>query len=242
MRIRCTTLPVLILGMAVLMPLATPATAQVNAQVQALRGTPLVRPQQLNMQFHRAKTAFDSGASLLEAKARVDIVLAELPDDAEARKLRAAILLALEKPEAAFRDAQRAAILSPGDGEAHVLLCESGVASGHAARAKESLDTATDLILGDVALYIRLSSCALELGQIRPSEALARLAMASGERDGRGHLQLARVFMRTERAGNAETVLVQGLQERAVRAWDIRRDPVLAPLMEREGLAAWRRR
>jgi predicted Zn-dependent protease len=232
MRIRCTTLLVLTLVMVL------PATAQVDA----LRHAPPMRPQQLNMQYHRAKTAFESGASLLEAKARVDIVLSELPDDAEARKLRAAILMALDKPDAAFLDAQRATILSPGDGEAHVLRCESGVVSGRAALANESLDTATDLIMGDVALYVRLSTCALELGQIRPAEALARLAMASGARDGRGHLQLARVFMRTGRAGSAETVLVQGLQERAVRAWDIRRDPLLAPLMEREGLAAWRRR
>lgn len=232
MRIRCTTLLVLVMWM----------TAPVTAQVAALNNTPQVRPQQLNMQFHRAKTAFQSGASLLEAKARVDIVLNGLPDDTEALKLRASILMALDRPEQAFRDARRAVTLSSGDGEAHVLLCESGVASGHEPDAHRSLESATDFILGDVALYVRLSTCALNLAQTPPAEALARLAMASTDRDGRGHLQLARVFMHTERPDNAVTVLVQGLQERAVRAWDIRRDPLLAPLMEREDLAAWRRR
>lgn len=246
MRIRCTTL--LVLGLVVLTTglvsaqASAQSSAQASAQVSALQNTPQVRPQHLNMQFHRAKTAFDSGASLLEAKTRMDIVLAGLPQDIEALKLRAAILMALDRPESAFHDARVAASLDPTDGEAHLLVCESGVAVKMEADALRSLEAATDLILDDVALYVRLSACAQQLNQIPPAEALARVAMASGDRDGRGHLQLARVFIQTDRPENAVTVLLQGLQERAVRAWDIRRDPLLAPLMDWEDLAAWRRR
>src|SRR5690554_3695523 len=53
------------------------------------------RPAEWEAEFNRAHSAFRSGVSFLEAKARVDRVLRALPDDAQARKLRAQILIAL---------------------------------------------------------------------------------------------------------------------------------------------------
>lgn len=214
-------------------------SAPLSAQVADVRA---LRPQELNLQYHRALTAFHSGASLLEAKARVDIVLADLPDDTDALKLRADILLALDRPTDALRDAGAAVRLNPLDGEAHVLLCESAVASGNHARAVTSLTTATELFLGDISKYVRLSACAVATGQIPEAEALARIAMATGDKDGRGRLQLARIFMVSEREESAVAVLQQGLQERALRPSDVRRDTILSPLMERPELAPFRLR
>jgi hypothetical protein len=47
------------------------------------------RPPAIEVQFHRAEAAWKTGASLHEAKARIDRVLEEIPGDVDARKLRA---------------------------------------------------------------------------------------------------------------------------------------------------------
>ena len=66
------------------------------------------RPPELNVQFHRARTAWSTGNSLLEAKARIDRVLAALPEDVEALKLRSSILADLGRDDTAFLDAAEA--------------------------------------------------------------------------------------------------------------------------------------
>lgn len=202
----------------------------------------MTRSREMNQQLYRAQTAFRSGASLLEAKVRVDRVLTNLPDDVEALKLRSSILLSMDRPEEALVDARRAAGLVDGDGETHVLVCEAGVRADRKDVALTSLNRGADLLLDSATLYVRLSQCALELGQTTRAESLARVAVARSDRDARGRLQLARVFMQSGSEDMAVSVLLQGLSNRSLRATDIRRDAVLAPLMDRPGLAPYRLR
>ncbi|MDG1755281.1 MAG: hypothetical protein P8H65_09925 [Rhodothermales bacterium] len=154
------------------------------------------RPQELDVQFHRAKTAFESGNSLLEAKARVDRVLNGLPNDLEALKLRTAILMGLQRPEEAVDDALMAVRIAESNGEAQLLLCESSMAAGNETLAKTALSTASDLIIESIDHLVRLSWCAVELGDLIRAESLSRIAIAQNPEDTRGHLQLARVFFR----------------------------------------------
>jgi len=200
------------------------------------------RPYELQRQFHRARTAFNSGSSLLEAKARVDRVIEALPDDVEARKLRAHVLLTMDRPEPAFLDARHAVALNDFDGEAHVLLCESGVASGHDEWAARSLDRAAHFMLRDAGLYVRLSACALELDDITTSEALARVAVAREPESPQARLHLARVFMAAGQDDLAARTLLEGFERRILRPADVRRNLDVAPLMDRTDLAPWRRR
>ncbi len=214
-----------------------PAGQQNEAALQ-----PVHRPYELQRHFHRAKTAFESGSSLLEAKARIDRVLKVLPDDVEARKLRAHVLLTMDRPEDAFADAQRAVALNEFDGEAHVLRCESGVGAGQHEWAARSLDRAAHFMLRDAGLYVRLSACALELGDTTKSEALARVAVAREPDNPQARLHLARVFVAAGQNDMAARVVLEGFEKRILRPADIRRNVHVAPLMDRPDLAPWRRR
>ena len=93
----------------------------------------VVRSQEMNVQYHRAETAWKSGASVLEVKTRIDRVLKALPDDVEALKLRAQVLLKLDRVAEALADVQRAVALSSKDGEAHLILCEAARRNGDTA-------------------------------------------------------------------------------------------------------------
>lgn len=165
------------------------------------------RPPELNVQFHRAHTAWSTGNSLLEAKARIDRVLAELPDDVEALKLRAAILMDMDRPEDALEDADRAALLSPDNGEAHLLRCESAALIGRRADASDALEKASNLFLERIDQYVRLSGCAMDIGVSTRAESLARVAVAQDDSNPGGHIQLARVFLGTGRPDDARSIV-----------------------------------
>jgi tetratricopeptide (TPR) repeat protein len=203
-----------------------------------LRAQRSVRPPELNVQFHRAETAWKSGNSLLEAKARIDRVIQALPDDVEARKLRAGILLSMGQPERALADARRATALGPEDGEAHLLLCEAAVRTEHDEQAVGSLHRAAELLLGRPDLHIRLSRCAVALGRLADAEAYARIALAGDERSAAAHLQLARVFVVSDQTEKAITVLDKGLTLKLLRPDQIRGDPELHVVANDPGLAA----
>jgi predicted Zn-dependent protease len=181
------------------------------------------RPHELNVEYHRAHTAWSTGNSLLEAKARIDRVLSDLPEDVEALKLRASILLDMERPEDALRDAHRAARLAPDDGEAHVLRCEAAVLTDQHTDAGEALDAASNLFLERFEHYIRLSACALRMGAVTRAESLARVVVAQDASDPRGHIQLARVFAATDRPEAALSIL-----QRLMAANKLSRSAVLA--------------
>jgi Flp pilus assembly protein TadD len=188
------------------------------------------RPPELNVQYHRARTAWLTGNSLLEAKARIDRVLNKLPDDTEALKLRSAILLELDRAEEAHRDAARASLLSPEDGEGYVLVCETAAATDRMNLAMEALDTASNLFLAQIEQYVRLSTCALNLGQNTRAVSLARIAVAQDEDNPRGHVQLARIFMQTHDNEAARAVLSKAIEQSIITMGAVLADAQLAAL------------
>lgn len=186
-----------------------------------------VRPPEVNVQYHRAEKAFKSGASILEAKARVDRVLASVPDDVPARKLRAQVLLALDRPEEAFVDALRATVLAPTDGEAHLILAEVARATGATRLAVEALDLAAEHVLDDAPFHVRLSMNAAALGQLDRAEAFARIALALDAREPAGYYQLAKVFILQNRNADAAEILARGLRSEVLLRSAIAEDSLL---------------
>jgi tetratricopeptide (TPR) repeat protein len=213
------------------------AASRSQAQVP-LRAQRSIRPPELNVQYHRAETAWKSGNSVLEAKARIDRVIRALPDDLEARKLRAGILLSMGQPERAYADALRAARLGPKDGEAQLLLCETAVLSDRMETARQALDRAAELLLDRPAMHIRLSRCAVALGQLDKAEAFARIALAGDENNAAAYLQLARVFSIAGEDDKAVTVLEKGLRLGLLRPNEVRSDDELSGLAGNPALSA----
>ena len=203
---------------------AGPAAAQV------------VRPQELNVQYNRAETAWRSGASVLEAKARVDRVLRELPNDVEALKLRAQVLMALDRVEEAVVDASLAVQLSPGDGEAHLILSEAARLAGNRALAESELDAAAERVLDDAGFHIRLSWNAALLGQFDKAEAFARIALALDAQAAPAYYQLARVFVHKAQPDAAAEILARGLRNAVLDPVAIRSDSLLGRLADHQAL------
>ncbi|MDX1548512.1 MAG: tetratricopeptide repeat protein [Rhodothermales bacterium] len=185
------------------------------------------RPPELNTQFHRAETAWRSGASMLEAKARIDRVLTALPDDVAALKLRARVLLEMERPAEALRDARRAARLQPEDSEAHLIRCEAARLTGDLGEAGAALDAAARIAGDDPGLHVHLSWNAVLLGRLDEAEAFARIALAAEPDDAAGRYQLARVFILKEQPDAAVTLLADGLRAAVLDPAVVRTDTVL---------------
>ncbi len=199
-------------------------------------GQNAVRPPELNVHYFRAETAWRTGGSVLEAKARVDRVLDELPNDVAARKLRAQVLLTMGRSTAALVDARRAVELNPQDGEAHLILCEAAFMDGDTATAARALDRASALVLEDAGLHIRLSWNAMHLGQLDKAEAFARVALNLDPNEAAAHYQLARVFVLKKQLDEAASVLARGLRASILEPEVIARDTVLARVRGHEEL------
>lgn len=193
-------------------------------------GQPVSRAPDLTLQLHRAERAWRSGASLLEAKARVDRVLDAAPDDTAALMLRAHVLLGMERPADALRDAGRAAALAPSNGEALLLVCEAARLVGQRARAVDALERAASLAFRDASLHVRLAWNAAELGLLDRAEAFARIALQQDPGLAVAYVQLARIFVQQRQDEAAVSVLVRGLSARVLGASAVRGDPMLAPL------------
>ncbi len=189
------------------------------------------RPSNLNAQYHRAEAAWKSGNSVLEAKARVDEVLTALPEDQEALKLRAKILLSMQRYDSAFLDAKTAARLRPNDAEAFAILCEAARLSGRTAEAENAMEKVTELIIDNADLHVHLSREAMYLQQYDRAEAFARTAIAQAPNDPSTHYQMARVFAEQGKYDEARLVLDAGIQARVLsRGW-ILSDSLLAPVL-----------
>ncbi|GMQ81840.1 MAG: hypothetical protein BMS9Abin05_1277 [Rhodothermia bacterium] len=210
--------------------LVSGSTVDAYAQ-RPIRARRSVRPPELHVQFHRAETAWKSGNSLLEAKARIDRVIKELPDDLEARKLRAGILLTMGKADQAFLDAQRAVRLGPDDGEAQLLLCETSVRTQHEKSGLAALKRSADLLMDQHDLHIRLSKCAVSLERLDEAEAYARIALAGDATNSEAYLQLARVFANVNQDENAITVLRQGLTKGIVKPEQLQNEQLFKKLL-----------
>lgn len=195
-----------------------------------------LRPQELEVQFHRAETAWKSGASVLEAKARIDRVLNGRPNDAEALKLRAQILMSMNRYDEALRDAKQSVQLAHDDGEAYLILSEAARLTGDENLAIESLDAAAERVMEDAEFHIRLSWNAALLGQLDRSEAYARIALALDPVRSPAYYQLARVFVRKEQLDDAAAILVRGLRQELLDPVVIRSDTLLMQVASHDSL------
>jgi tetratricopeptide (TPR) repeat protein len=225
----------MLLAMVVWMP-----CWEVQAQQQLVPSPPRRTPE-LNTQFHRAETAWRSGSSLLEAKARVDRVLRALPDDLEARKLRAHILLAMRNPSAALLDARHAVQLQPADGEAWVLRCEAARLSGDRTEAEAALDEALTHLQHQAELHLRLAWNATEMGHLDKAEASTRLAMHLDRTLPTPYYQLARIFLLRKQRDEAATVLASGFEAALLDPVLVERDALLNQLATHPLLQRWLR-
>lgn len=190
-----------------------------------------VRPPELNAQYHRAETAWRSGASMLEAKARVDRVLEARPDDAEALRLRAQVLLGMHRIDEALHDARHAVRVDPKDAESQLVLCEVARHAGETQLARESLQAASELVFDDAALHVRLSWNAVLLDQLEKAEAFARTALALDPEEPSAYYQLARVFLLLDQEGAAATVLRKGFERSLLDPTTIRSDSLLVRMV-----------
>ncbi|PSQ84387.1 MAG: hypothetical protein BRD44_01130 [Bacteroidetes bacterium QS_7_67_15] len=210
-----------------------PSSEQTDRRQERLTRVQGGRPPAIDRQFHRARAAWRTGSSLLEAKARLDRVLRALPKDTEARKLRAKVLLEMGRSAEALSDAERATELAPNDGEAHLLRAEAAREQSRFETARRALDAAADhLPAEDAALHARLSWNALLLGRLDQAEAFGRVALQLDSTSAPAYRQLARVFLERERPGEAAAVLARGLRAKALRPRALREDERLRRLTD----------
>ncbi|HEX7072205.1 MAG TPA: hypothetical protein VF190_15440 [Rhodothermales bacterium] len=200
-----------------------------------------VRPPELNLQYHRAEVAWRSGGSVLEAKARVDRVLARLPEDVEALKLRSQVLMSLQRPREALADAVKATSLRAADGEAQLILAEAAHAAGETDLALAALGRASETVLNDASSHVRMSWLAAELDRMAWAEAFARTALALDANDPAAYYQLARVFLRQDKLDNAAAVLANGLRESLLSIDAIGGDQELSDLIGHPALQEFSR-
>lgn len=171
------------------------------------------RPRAMDQQLQRARTAFVTGSSLLEAKARVDRVLNELPADAEARVLRAEILLRMERFDEALVDAREATRLAPSNGEAHLVVADAALRNGDARMAELAMDRAARLVVDNAAAHVRLSRIARALDLDERSVAFARIAVALEGQSAAARYELARAFVFSGNLPAARSIVTAGLEE-----------------------------
>ncbi len=191
------------------------------------------QPEQIQMQFHRAQTAWRNQTSILEAKVRVDQVLRDAPNHAEAWKLRAEVLIAMERYQDALHDAEKATLLDPGDGEAFLILAEAARLNQNNELAISSLEKAATLSINAGAdFHIKLSRSAVLLGEseLNMAESFARVALAKDPDYAEAYYQLARVFVLQKRIEDAATTLIRGFHAELLDPVYIGFDSTLATL------------
>jgi tetratricopeptide (TPR) repeat protein len=227
-------------GGPLLLPSPAAAQTQSYSQAESRSGVAGASPEaagerspEIKRQLRRARTAWRTESSLLEAKARLDRILRALPTDTEVRTLRARVLLKMGRPAEAFDDAMRAADLAPKNGEAHLLRAEAARELSHFEAARRALDAAADhLPAEDAALHARLSWNALLLDRLDQAEAFGRVALQLDSTSAPAHRQLARVFLQRERADEAAAVLARGLRSDVLRPRALREDELLRRLID----------
>jgi tetratricopeptide (TPR) repeat protein len=222
------------MALVFMLGMTLPASGQASRSLQP----------KVQSQYHRAETAWRNGGSLMEAKVRADEVLKADPDHAGALKLRAEVLLALDRYEEASRDARRATEVDPDDGMSYWVLAESARRARDIALARETLQKAAEQVTDEEAdVHVMLSQVALQVDEHELAESFARVARARDPGNAQALYQLARVFLVQGQMNAAVTILSSGLAERLLDPRFIVQDstlgalaghPELAPLLERE--------
>jgi len=202
----------------------------VSADAQVVPRGSSVRPPALSAQLHRAEIAYKSGASLLEAKVRVDRVLTELPNDAQALKLRAKVYVSMKRYTEALTDARRAAAVDPDDGEAQLLVSISAQRAGSTDLALRAMDRAAALLVDDASAHVELSGIAREMGLLDRAEAYARISVALDPTLASGQLELARAFVAQKKYPAAILILQKAIESGTVKRETILSDSLLRPI------------
>lgn len=197
---------------------------------QSARAQRSERPVEWQAELDRAASAFRSGVSFLEAKARVDRVIHVLPDDAQARKLRAQILIALNRPEEALTDARHVLGNDPEDGEAHLLISEAATQMGDAENARGAMRAAARFLVEDADLWTRLGRVAVFQEQVTLAQSFAQAAAAADALGARAYYQIAVLLTQRAQEDDAAETLRLGLSEGRLDPHWIKQHPVLAPL------------
>ena len=214
----------LICGILAAFAWLTPASAQLVPRVTS------VRPPALSAQLHRAEIAYKSGASLLEAKVRVDRVLDELPNDTQALKLRSKVYVSMERYTEALADARRAAAVDPADGEAQLLVSLSAQGAGNHDLALRAMDRAAALLVDDASSHVELAGIARAMGLYEKAEAFARIGVALDPTLASAQLELARAFVAQKKFPAATLILQKAIEAGTVKRQMVLSDSLLQPL------------
>ena len=228
-----------ILVLSILQLSATPARAQLpqrSSEPKQVPGLDAQRSAELNAQYYRARIAWRSGSNLMEAKVRIDRVVKARPDDAAARKLRAQVLLALERPGPALVDARRAVHLRPEDGEARLILTEALRLNGKKQAARKALKEAAQHLFGKASHRVLLSWNAEQLGLYKQAEEYARDALERNMSLPAAYYQLARVLVRRRQVDAAAAILKRGFSASVLTPGPVVRDSLLRRVAQHEDL------
>lgn len=168
-------------------------------------------PRSASSDVYRAVVALETAGSVLEAKVRLDDALTRSPSDAQARVARARVLLRMGRPSEALTDARLATDAIPSDGVAWLTRMEAARLSGRANEARRAGDRAAALALTSAPLHVRLAWNARLLGNLKQSEAFARIAVQQDPHYAPAYAELARVFDRQELEDAGASVVVRGI-------------------------------
>ena len=222
-----------VLVLSILQLSATPVRAQLPKQMSGLNAQ---RSSELSRQYYRARAAWRSGSSLMEAKVRIDRVIEARPEDAAARKLRAQVLLALRRPRPALVDARRAVHLRPDDGEAYLILTEALRLSGKKQAARKALKEAAPHLFGNASHRVVLSWNAAKLGLHEQAEEYARDALDQNASLPAAYYQLARVLVLQRKMDAAAAILKRGFGASVLTPGPVVRDSLLRRVAQHEDL------
>lgn len=196
----------------------------------------------LQRQWRRAETAWSSGASMLEAKARAEAVLRQDPNHAGALRIRANVNLELGQYEQALADARAAVAVDPQDGATLLILAEAARLNNEIGLASSALARAAPLVMNeDANLHIRLSHIASQLGpsDYDRAEAFARVALNKDNANPSAYYQLARVFVLRGRNDEALTILKMGFEAELLEPQFVRQDTLLNALVNTPALKSF---
>lgn len=195
--------------------------------------------EEIQQQYHRAETAWRNRSSLLEAKVRVDQVLEEAPNHADALKLRAEVLMAMRRYKEALGDVQKAIEFNPNDGSAFLVLAEAARLNGDDALARSALEEAGRLSINDgAAIHLKLAESAMRLGEQgwTKAESFARVAHAKEPDNVQAYYLLARIFILQNRTEAGATILEKGFRSSLLDPEYIRADSTLQKLSDHPAL------